>query len=1164
MTPLADKILAHEGRLSVGSVPDGADGYVLGALAGAADTPLVFVARDEVRARGLIDALHFFAPTLDPVFLPAWDCLPYDRVSPNPSVIAERMAVLSLLAQGQVKLLVTTINALGQRVPMRSELEGAALSLKAGAQMSIDDIADFLSKNGYQRVGTVIEAGDFAIRGGLLDMFPPGHDHPVRLDFFGDEIESIRTFDPVTQRSLEKQAALSLVPATEFTLDPDTVTRFRSAYVARFGAVTKDDPLYEAVSEARRYQGMEHWLPLFCEGLDTLEAYVPNARFVLDHHVEDAADERLQTIKDYYDARQDDEVSHGSFSIPAYKPLPPDALYLTKGELDQIMSRHEAIALSPFAVPDGVGVIDFAARAGRNFGPERLAEGVNLFEALKAHLADLVKGGKRAVIAAYSEGARDRLTNVLADHDIKPAALVDSFAEIASLPQATIGIAVLPIEAGFEHGEYAVIAEQDVLGDRMVRQASKRKRAEDFLTDAATLSVGDLVVHAQHGIGRYDGLETIDVVGIKRDCLALTYHGDDRLFLPVENIELLSRYGGEGEGVQLDRLGGVAWQSRKARLKKRLLEMAEELIRIAAARELRTVEKIVPQDGAFAEFCARFPYQETEDQQNAIDDVLDDFAGGKPMDRLVCGDVGFGKTEVALRAAFVAAMAGQQVAVVVPTTLLARQHYKNFTDRFKGLPLRVGRLSRLVGQAEAKATREELRDGKLDIVVGTHALLQEGIAFKDLGLLIIDEEQHFGVKHKERLKEMRSDVHVLTLTATPIPRTLQLAMTGVRDLSLIATPPVDRLAVRTFVTPYDSVIIRESLLREHYRGGQSFYVCPRISDLQEVAEFLKDSVPEVKFAIAHGQMAPGILEDIMTAFYDGQFDVLLSTTIVESGLDIPTANTMIVHRADMFGLAQLYQIRGRIGRSKTRAYCYLTHPANRQLNPQAEKRLKILQSLDTLGAGFTLASHDLDLRGAGNLLGDEQSGHIREVGFELYREMLEEAIASLRDGGDLLGGDDEKWSPQINLGTAVMIPESYVADLDVRLTLYRRLSGLATELEIEGFGAELIDRFGPMPEECDFLLKIVAIKLFAKQAGIEKIDAGPKGATVSFRNDNFANPAGLIGFVQDNFTTVKMKADHKMVYRRDWDDITHRLKGALSLARKLATIAREGAQDAAE
>lgn len=1164
MIAIADKIAAHEGRLSVGSVPDGADGYLLAGLARASsDQPLVFVARDDSRARSLIDALGFFAPDIDPVFFPAWDCLPYDRVSPNPAIVAERMAVLSLLAQDRVPLLVTTINALGQRVPKRSMVEGAALSLKTGSQISIDELTAFLARNGYQRVGTVIEPGDFAIRGGLLDMFPPGHERPVRLDFFGDELESIREFDPVTQRSLEKQSALSLVPATEFTLDKETVSRFRSAYVARFGAVTNDDPLYEAVSESRRYQGMEHWLPLFCEGLDTLDAYLTGARFVLDHHVEDAATERLQTISDYYTARQDDEVSHGSFAIPAYKPLPPDALYLTKAEFHSILTKHEAVALSPFAIPDAAGIIDFDGHAGRNFGPERQAEGVNLFDALKDHLAGLIKSGKRIVIAAYSDGARDRLHLVLQDHDISPVTSIDQFDEVVNLPQATIGLAVLPIEAGFTHSDLCVITEQDVLGDRMVRQASKRKRAEDFLTDAASLSVGDLVVHAHHGIARYDGLEAIDVMAAPHDCLALTYHGEDRLFLPVENIELLSRYGGDAEQVQLDKLGGVAWQSRKARLKKRLLEMAEELIRIAAARELRVVDKIIPPEGTFDEFCARFPYTETEDQQNAIDDVMDDFSAGKPMDRLVCGDVGFGKTEVALRAAFVAAMAGQQVAVVVPTTLLARQHYKNFTERFKGLPLCIGRLSRLVGQAEATATRKELAEGKLDIVIGTHALLQQGIAFHDLGLLIVDEEQHFGVKHKERLKEMRADVHVLTLTATPIPRTLQLAMTGVRDLSLIATPPVDRLAVRTFVSPFDGVAIREALLREHYRGGQSFYVCPRISDLTEVAEFLKDSVPEVKFAMAHGQMAPGTLEDIMTAFYDGQFDVLLSTTIVESGLDIPTANTMIVHRADMFGLAQLYQIRGRIGRSKTRAYCYLTHPASRQLNPQAEKRLKILQSLDTLGAGFTLASHDLDLRGAGNLLGDEQSGHIREVGFELYREMLEEAIASLREGGDLQSDGGEKWSPQINLGTAVMIPESYVADLDLRLSLYRRLSGLTTEMEIEGFGAELIDRFGPMPEECDLLLKIMAIKLFAKQAGVEKLDAGPKGGTISFRNDTFANPAGLIGFVQDNFTSVKLKPDHKLVYKRDWSEISTRLKGALSVMRKLAAIAQEGSQDAA-
>jgi len=567
---------------------------------------------------------------------------------------------------------------------------------------------------------------------------------------------------------------------------------------------------------------------------------------------------------------------------------------------------------------------------------------------------------------------------------------------------------------------------------------------------------------------------------------------------------------------------------------------------------VREAPVLGPIGHAWEEFSARFPYQETEDRLNASEDVLTDMAAGQPMDRLVCGDVGFGKTEVAMRAAFVAAMQGMQVAVIAPTTLLARQHAASFKERFRGFPLRVRQLSRFVATKEAGLTRQGLTSGEVDIVVGTHALLAKSIKFRDLGLLIIDEEQHFGVSHKERLKELRSDVHVLTLTATPIPRTLQLSLTGVRDLSIIGTPPVDRLAIRTYVSEFDTVTIREALLREHYRGGQSFFVVPRIKDLPEIEEFLRDDVPEVSYVVAHGQMAAGELDDRMNAFYDGKFDVLLATTIVESGLDIPTANTMVVHRADMFGLAQLYQIRGRVGRSKTRAYAYLTTKPRAKLTQTAEKRLRVLGSLDSLGAGFTLASQDLDIRGAGNLIGEEQSGHINEVGYELYQSMLEEAISKIKSGA--LEGVTEtsgQWAPQINLGVPVLIPEAYVPDLDVRLGLYRRLSGLSTKVELEGFAAELIDRFGPLPKEVNMLMLIVRIKAMCKRANIAKLDGGPKGATVQFHEDKFPNPEGLVDFVNAQDGLAKIK-DNRIVLRRDWSSTKARLQGAFAIARDLA------------
>jgi transcription-repair coupling factor (superfamily II helicase) len=715
---------------------------------------------------------------------------------------------------------------------------------------------------------------------------------------------------------------------------------------------------------------------------------------------------------------------------------------------------------------------------------------------------------------------------------------------------------VLPLEHGFETDSLAVISETDILGDRLARP-TKRRRAQNFLAEASSLTPGDLVVHIDHGIGRYEGLKTLDVAGAPHDCLELQYGGDSKLYLPVENIDLLTRYGAESDDVQLDRLGGAAWQARKARAKVRLREMADGLIKIAAARMLKKSEQILSPHGLFEEFCARFPYEETEDQLHAIGDVLSDLGSGRPMDRLICGDVGFGKTEVALRAAFVVAMSGRQVAIVCPTTLLARQHFKGFTERFKGWPVKIRQLSRMVPAKEAAETRAGIAAGELEILVGTHAVLSEQVKFKDLGLVIVDEEQHFGVKHKEKLKALRADVHMLTLSATPIPRTLQMALSGIRELSIIATPPVDRLAVRTYVMPFDPIAVREALLREKYRGGQAYFVTPRLADLPRLETFLREQVPEVKFVVGHGQMAPTQLEDVMSAFYDGQYDVLLATSIVESGLDIPAANTLIINRADMFGLAQLYQLRGRVGRAKTRAYAYMTTPADKPITLSAERRLKVLQSLDNLGAGFQLASHDLDIRGGGNLLGDQQSGHIREIGVELYQQMLEDAVNEMK-AGEIEMPSDRGWSPQINTGASVLIPEYYVPDLNVRLALYRRLSEAERAEDREAMAAELIDRFGPLPDEAGHLLKVVAIKGLCRQANVAKIDVGPKGAVVSFRHDSFANPMGLITFAHKNAMAWRVRPDHKVVVKGEWETPNQRLGAAERILTELARLAGLG------
>jgi transcription-repair coupling factor (superfamily II helicase) len=1151
------------GRTSVtlGGVPDGLEGRILGRLA-ESEGAVLFVAHDARRLAQAETALGFFAPSVPTLTFPAWDSLPYDRVSPNAEVSAARMTALNALLKPLPKqfVLFTTANAIVQRVPDRESVAARVLSASAGGIVPMDGLVRWLQTNGFDRTATVRDVGEYAVRGGILDLWAPGTPAPFRLDFFGDSLETIRPFEPATQRTTGQTQKLDLVPASEAVLTEETIERFRRNYRAAFGAVIGGDPLYEAVSEGRRFAGMEHWLPFFYERLETLFDYLPHAPVVIDHLVGEAVGDRLDQVRDHFEARSDAAGKSAVAGAAPYKPIPPDALYMTSDEWRGRLGERRHALLTPFVEPgEGGPAIDMGGRVGRSFAAERATGDVNVFDALVAHIATLKKSGRAVLIASWSEGARDRLGQVLSDHGLAQPKPVGDFAALRALPPAETGLAVLPLETGFETPDLAVIGDQDVLGDRFVRSARKRRGA-DALTEASSLAAGDLVVHVEHGIGRFTGLKTIDAAGAPHDCLEITYAGNDRLFLPVENIELLTRYGAEGSEADLDRLGGVGWQNRKARLKKRIRDMAEQLIKTAAARLMREAPALLPPAGLYDEFAARFPYEETEDQMAAIEATLDDLVAGRPMDRLICGDVGFGKTEVALRAAFVAAMNGKQVAVVVPTTLLSRQHFRTFSDRFRGLPLNIGQASRLVGAAELARVKAGIADGSIDIAIGTHALLGKSIQFKDLGLLVIDEEQHFGVRHKERLKELRANVHVLTLSATPIPRTLQLALTGVRDLSMIATPPIDRLAVRTFIAPFDALTIREALLRERLRGGQSFYVVPRISDLAEVKEFLDQNMPEARVAVAHGQMPPSTLDQVMNAFYDGQYDILLSTTIVESGLDIPTANTLVVHRADKFGLAQLYQLRGRIGRSKLRAYSLFTVSARKKLTETAERRLKVLQSLDTLGAGFQLASHDLDIRGAGNLLGEEQSGHIKEVGFELYQQMLEEAVASLKAGGDEVA--DDRWSPQITIGMPVMIPEDYVPDLQLRMSLYRRLAELDDAAAIDAFAAELIDRFGPLPEEVNALLKIVFVKSLCRRANVEKVDAGPKGAVISFRNNIFANGAALVRDIAAEGNFAKIRPDQKVVFMRGWERPVERLKGVATILTRLVKLAEAEAKAA--
>ncbi|WFL76857.1 transcription-repair coupling factor [Altererythrobacter arenosus] len=1153
--PDLSRILSAKAPLTLSSVARGAQPLVMSDLARAARDRAVFIAPDEAAMRSVAEAAQFFAPELEVIEFPAWDCLPYDRASPALSVSAKRLSALFRLQTGKSgsQLLVTTVNALTQRVLTPFRIRESVREFKQGTTIGHQSLAALLQRQGYSRTDTVVDHGEYALRGSIVDIFPSSLDEGLRLDFFGDELESLRLFDPTTQMSTGKLKSHLLLPASEALIDEESIKRFRLRYREMFGAHATQDPLYEAVSEGRRLAGMEHWLPLFEERMATLFDYLGSDDVVvIDSGAQSAAEERFKDIADYHQSRS----KTAGQAAGSYRPLSEDALYLAPEELAGLLEAQKVHRSVIFAEPEGDRVVDFGFSSARDFAPER-ARGDNVYEAAAMHLQSLSKAGKKPLLAAYSKGSRARIASILSEAGASTK-LAESWQEALGLSAKGQPVAmVLPLETGFANDQLELLTEQDLLGDRLVRRKKRRKDSDAFLAELQALARGDLVVHVEHGIGKYLGLEPVPVGKSKHDCVMLEYKGGDKLYIPVENIDVLTRYGSSEDAVMLDRLGGEAWQKRRARLKERIREIAGELMQVAAQRALKKAPVLSAEDGPYNQFVEKFPWEETDDQDRAIEDVLRDLESGRPMDRLVCGDVGFGKTEVALRAAFVAAMNGQQVAVVAPTTLLARQHYQNFTERFAGFPLKVGRLSRLVPAKEMAETREGLEKGDVDIVIGTHAILSKNTKFRDLGLVIVDEEQRFGVTHKEKLKQLRADVHVLTLTATPIPRTLQMAMSGLRELSTIQTPPVDRLAVRTYVMEWDDMVMREALLREHHRGGQSFIVVPRISDMAEVEDWLHEHVPEVKSISAHGQMGASEVEERMSAFYDRKYDVLLSTTIVESGLDIPSANTIIIHRADRFGLAQLYQLRGRVGRAKLRAYAYLTYRKDVQLSEVAEKRLKVLGDLDSLGAGFQLASHDLDIRGAGNLLGDEQSGHIREVGFELYQSMLEDAILAAKAGELGLEAKPETVSPQITVDAPIMIPEDYVPDLAVRMALYRRLNDAKDKAEIESLAAEMIDRFGPLPDATQNLVRLIEIKHQAIAANIAKIDVGARGTLVTFHNDDFPDGPGLIAYVDRLQGTAKLRPDMKLVINRAWNDPHSRLNGLFQLTKGLSSIARK-------
>ena len=1180
--------------MTLAGVVAGVDGVLVAEIASRhlASHPLIHIAINDAGLEAMHTALIALGVKHECIKpMPAWDCLPYDRTPPDPSLVGRRIACLTHLASvgdKQPSIILTTASAWLQRVPRPEYFATADWRLGRGETMPRDKFVEYAESHAYRHATTVREAGEYAIRGSLIDVFPPAASKPVRIDLFGDSIDSLKAFDPDTQQSHTPLTHITLTPASELPLDKTSITRFRRQYIDTFGGQASQDWLYECTTQGLRPAGLDQYLPLFYDEMTHISDYLKGAIVVVSDEAEMAIGERFEQINDFYAARrsraqektpQERIQNNGrDDATQILRPLPPHALYLTPEEHAQLLGEMPVVAYGQFQpttpkvkheVSKQHQVIEIQAKKGLAIYDSKLLNKPTTNDSTAkqassnsiAALASVIqnyKGKSKSnkkptpatiILTANSDGSLQRLLTRLSEYitsntsDTSSRTTADQAiihaSTLAQCQAGRINGIVWQNGTGFVLDDLVVISEEDVYGRRQ-RTPSKR-RAEGFLREVSSISPGDLVVHSDHGIGRYDGLHTLTIQGAAHDCLKLIYADGDRLYVPVENIDILSRYGGGGVGGDsdhphdrpLDRLGSSHWQARKARIKNRIRDIASALIKTAAMRATTQVAATVPDPASYSEFCRHFPYAETDDQLQAIADVLGDMASGQAMDRLVCGDVGFGKTEVALRASFASVQAGYQVAIVTPTTLLARQHAQLFTSRFAGFGVETKTLSRMTSVKEASATKKALATGECHIVIGTHAVLAKSLQFKNLGLVVIDEEQRFGVAQKERLKELRGDVHVLTLTATPIPRTLQMALAGVRDMSIIATPPIDRLAIRTWVGAWDGVVLANAIRYETHRGGQIFCVSPRIDYLPRVYERLRVLAPDARIITAHGKLSAAELDQAMQNFADGEADILLATNIIEAGIDIQQANTMIIHRADLFGLGQLYQLRGRIGRSKQRAHAYLTTEGMASLTADARRRFSVMQTLDSLGAGFSLASYDLDIRGGGNLLGDEQSGHIQEVGVELYQSMLAVAVKQAKRAqkaqAQLGESEEEDLNPLINLGAPVLIPEMYVADLSLRLSLYRRIAGLKSQDEQDRLAAELIDRFGTLPAEVENLMEVMVIKLLCRRCHVERLDAGPKGISIQFKDNRFPNPDALLAMLADKAHAMTATPQQKLV-----------------------------------
>ena len=1097
------------------------------ALANAAansEGPLLLICQDNESAEQFKRELRYFCSKLPnrtgslQVFsLPDWETLPYDNFSPHQDIVSDRLSALYHLPDLQQGILVTSIGSLMHKLPPEKYIRSNSLDLSVGQKLSIQDMREQLVNAGYQSVDSVFEHGEFAVRGSILDIYPMGSRFPYRIDLFDDEIETLRIFNPETQRSEKQIEQINLLPGREYPLDAKGITAFRSNFREQFDVDLRQCPIYQDVSDGINSPGLEYYLALFFQELNSLFDFLPaNTTCCKIGDLATAGQNFWQDIQRRYEDRQ----------IDHYRPiLPPADIFLTIDKVFADLKQFKQISFS-----SGKSAVSLQSLPLPEFsGDAKLNKPFAVVEQFIEQNPE-----QRILFCAESAGRRETLLEVLKQIEFKP----EQFEHMQDFVESTshCGIIVAPLDQGLwlEDKKLLLITEAQLFGNRIAqrRRRNKKQSDTDFIVKSLTeLSIGDAVVHLDHGVGRYRGLQTINTDGQDTEFLMLEYANEAKLYVPVLSLHLISRYGGtEQENAPLNHLGNDQWQKTKRKAAEKIRDVAAELLDIYAQREAKKGYKYNWNAEEYDKFASSFPFEETADQESAINAVLDDMRNGRTMDRLVCGDVGFGKTEVAIRAAFVAVQNNKQVAMLVPTTLLAQQHYENFKDRFADWPIVIDVISRFKSTGEQNETLEKVAAGKIDILIGTHKLLHGEIDYSNLGMLIIDEEHRFGVRQKEKLKEFRSNVDILTLTATPIPRTLNMSLAGIRDLSLIVTPPARRLSVKTFVRQEQDSLILEAVSRELLRGGQVFYLHNEVKSIENTAEHLRNIIPQARICVAHGQMAERDLEKIMADFYHKRYNILVCTTIIETGIDIPSANTILIHRADKFGLAQLHQLRGRVGRSHHQAYAYLLLPNDSKLSADASKRIEAIQSASTLGAGFTLASHDLEIRGAGELLGDEQSGHMQKIGFSLYTEMLEQAVSAIKSGHRPDLDLDSNKTIEVNLRIPALIPEDYLPDVHLRLIMYKRISSSLDDNDLQELQVEMIDRFGLLPKPLQLLFRVTQLKLKAQKYGIKKIDANATSGRVEFKDQTPIDPISLVEIIQNDPQTYKLSGANSLQF----------------------------------